>query len=63
MLSRSAYLILLLAADRSAAASDVNDVILMCEAALASGTVTSQANGMPRDHGMSVTPSIRSLAV
>ena len=54
-----AYLDLLATAARFAASPAPVDVAARCDAANVSATVTSQVRHLPRDHGMSVTPSGR----
>ena len=44
-------------AARFAAASAITEVPFRYKSANVSGTVTSQASGLPCDHGMSVAPS------
>ena len=39
------------------AAPMITEVSFRCESANVSGTVTSQASGLPRDHELSVSPS------
>ena len=51
------YFVVLLTAAFSDAAQAVVEVSCRCDAAYISGTVTSQASGLPRVHGTRVAPS------
>ena len=53
------YLVFFVDAACLAAAPASDDVILMCESAKVSETVTSHASGLPFDHGIKVAPSGR----
>ena len=53
------YLLFFVDAAWIAAAPASDDVILMCESAKVSGTVTSHASGLPFDHGIKVASSRR----
>ena len=53
------YLVFFVDVTCLAAAPLSDDVILMCESAKVSGTVTSHASGLPFDHGIKVAPSER----
>ena len=55
------YLVFFVDAAWLAVASASDDVILMCESANVSGTVTSHASGMPFDHEIKVAQSGRLL--
>ena len=57
MVARYAYFVTLLSAAVSAAAHDWIAELRTCDCANVSGTVTSQAKGLPRDHGIRVAPS------
>ena len=57
--SKVLYLAHLLIAARSAAASACMAVSCMCESAYVTGTVTSQAKGLPLAQGIKVAPSGR----
>ena len=60
-MSRGAVNVLVFFVDTAclAAAPASDDVILMCESAKVSGTVTSHASGLPFDDGIKVAPSWR----
>ena len=51
------YFVALLMAASSAAAQAVVEVSCRCDAAYVSGTITSQASGLPRVHATRVAPS------
>src|SRR6218665_1535560 len=53
------YFVLLLAAARFAASPASVEVIVRCDVAQVSDTVTSQVRHLPHDQGISVTPSGR----
>ena len=55
----SMYFVHFRSAARFAEAPAITEVSFRCESANVSGTVTSQASGIPCDHGMSVAPSER----
>ena len=55
--ARATYFVVLLTAAFSVAAQTVVEVSRRCDAAYVSGTVTSQASGLPRVHGTRVAPS------
>ena len=55
--ARVTYFVDLLTAAFSAEAKAVVEVSCRCDAAYVSGTVTSQASGLPRVHGTRVAPS------
>ena len=55
----SVYFVRFSSAARFAAAPAITDVSFRCESMNVSGTVTSQACGLPCDHEMSVAPSGR----
>ena len=55
----SMYLVFFIDAACLAAALASDDVILTCESAKVSGTVTFHASGLPFDHGIKVAPSGR----
>ena len=59
VLASSSYLAILLAAAWFATAHASVAVSPMCDSAYVSGTVTSQANGLPLDHGINLLPSGR----
>ena len=48
------YLVFFVDAAYLATALAFNDIMLMCESATVSGTVTSRASGLPFDHGIKV---------
>ena len=52
----SVYFVHFRSAARFAAAPAITEMSFRCESANMSGTVTSQASGLPCDHGMSVAP-------
>ena len=53
----SAYFVHFRSAARFAAAPAITEVSFRCKSSNLSGTVTSQVNALPRDHGMSVVSS------
>ena len=55
----SAYFVNFKSAARVTAAPAITEVSFRCESTNVSGTVKSQASGLPCDHGMSVTSSGR----
>ena len=55
--ARATYFVVLLTAAFSAAAQTVVEVSCRCDATYVSGTVTSQASGLPRVHGTRVAQS------
>ena len=59
----SVYFVHFRSAARFAAAPAITEVSFRCESANVSGTITSQASGLPCDRGMSVAPSGRFQSV
>ena len=59
--ARATYYVVLLTAAFSAAAQAVVEVRFRCDAAYVSGTVTSQASGLPRVHGTRVASLLLSF--
>ena len=63
VVARATYFVVLLTVAFSAAAQAVVEVSCWCDAAYVSGTVTSQANGLPRVHGTRVAIIINIIII